>query len=218
MGCNHALPGLFITSPALSRAGFGPYIAQSVSTCLILKIPRLGNNVPLAASPRVEARLLPKCVGMQKHRAKSQSGSSSPLPGDAPWGKRGCLHSSPDIPEQDDLSQADSRPTYARPRAEGSSSLLARVPTTLLEIAGLSCLETQLGNKKKNICPDGLGQGATAGLLPTPILRCEGCSVPHHRRRTSPGEPCWWCWAGDSLCCLTTRSRWGVSRPSLVCK
>lgn len=55
LGSNHALPGLFITSPALSEAGFGPYIAQPVLACLILKLPRLGNNIPLAASLHVEA-------------------------------------------------------------------------------------------------------------------------------------------------------------------
>lgn len=109
---------------------------------------------------------------------------------------------SPDAPEQADLSRADSRPIHARQRAGGSSLLLACVPSALLEIAGVFCLETQLGNKKKTICPDGLGQGAPAKLLPAPLLCCEGYSVPHRSRGTSPGELCWW-WLGRGLAALS---------------
>lgn len=96
--------------------------------------------------------------------------------------------------------------------------MLIHTSSTLSQITRGSCLEIQPENKKKNICPEVLGQDDRVRSLPAPLLRCEGCSVPQHHRGMSPGELCWRCWAGDSLHCLTTGSRWGVSRPPLACK
>lgn len=80
--------------------------------------------------------------------------AAAPLAGSLPHGGwKGFLRSSPSAPEQADLSQADPQPMYAQLCADSSSSLLAHVPSTLLEIAGVFSLETQTGNKEKLICP-----------------------------------------------------------------
>lgn len=77
----------------------------------------------------------------------------------------------------------------------------------------MSCLETQLGNKKKTVCQDGLGQGTSARLLPALLMCCEGCSVPHHHGGMSPGELCWW-WLGQELSVLSyNREQMGCFTP-----